>query len=130
MDQALVLYDRDCGFCTWSAEQLRRWDGASGRLRFAPIQSGEGDRALAGMDPERRLASWHVVADGRVTSAGAASVPLLRRLRGGGPLSWLASRLPRTTEFAYERLAAQRGRLGELLGQQACAVDPSSPRRA
>ena len=128
MDQALVLYDRDCGFCTWSAELLRRWDGDRGMLRFAPLQSQEAEPHLGGMDPAVRAASWHLVADGQVVSAGAAIPPVLRRLRGGGPLAWVAQRLPRTTEVAYRHVASRRDRLGAMLGRQACSVDPSRPR--
>jgi predicted DCC family thiol-disulfide oxidoreductase YuxK len=128
MGHAVVLYDRDCGLCTWSAERLRAWDGGRERLRFVPLQAPEADELLAGMEPERRYASWHVVADGDVRSGGAASVPVLRRLPGGRPLAWIAERLPRTTEFAYRRVTARRERLGELLGREACSVDPSRPR--
>jgi predicted DCC family thiol-disulfide oxidoreductase YuxK len=128
MDQAAVLYDRDCGLCTWSAERLRGWDGPRDRLRFVPLQSAEADELLGSMDRDRRYASWHVVADGQLRSAGAAAVPVLRRLPGAAPLAWLAERLPRTTELAYRAVTVRRDRLGALLGQQACAVDPSRPR--
>jgi len=130
MAQATVLYDRDCGLCTWSAEQLRRWDGHRERLRFVPLQSSEADELLGDMDPGLRFASWHVWADGEVVSAGAAAVPVLRRLPGGRPLAWLVQRLPRTTELAYREVTARRERLGALLGREACAVDPSRPRAA
>jgi predicted DCC family thiol-disulfide oxidoreductase YuxK len=128
MDQAQVFYDRDCGFCTWSAERLRAWDGGRERLRFVPLQSPEAGEILRDLDDERRFASWHVVAGGEVRSAGAAFVPVLRRLPGGHPFAWLAERLPRTTEFAYRRVTAHRHQLGELLGREACNVDPSRPR--
>jgi predicted DCC family thiol-disulfide oxidoreductase YuxK len=128
MDRAVVLYDRDCGVCTWSAERLRAWDGSRQRLRFVPLQAPEADELLGGMDAEQRYGSWHVVADGHVRSAGAASVPVLRRLPGGRPLAWLAAQLPRTTELAYRRVTEHRDRLGELLGREACSVDPSRPR--
>jgi predicted DCC family thiol-disulfide oxidoreductase YuxK len=128
MERAAVLYDRDCGLCTWSAERLRAWDGPRERLRFVPLQSPEADELLGSMDHDRRYASWHVAADGELRSAGAAAVPVLRRLRGGAPLAWLVERLPRTTELAYRAVTARRGRLGALLGREACAVDPSRPR--
>jgi predicted DCC family thiol-disulfide oxidoreductase YuxK len=130
MAQAVVLYDRDCGLCTWSAERLRAWDGPRERLRFVPLQSPEADQLLGSMDHDRRLASWHVAADGEVRSAGAAAIPVLRRLPGGAPLAWLAERLPRTTELAYRAVTNRRDRLGALLGREACAVDPSRPRAA
>jgi predicted DCC family thiol-disulfide oxidoreductase YuxK len=130
MDQAVVLFDRDCGLCTWSAERLRAWDGRRARLRFVPLQSAEADDLLAGMERERRFASWHVAIAGEVRSAGAAAAPVLRRLPGGRPLAWLVERLPRTTELAYRAVTVRRQRLGALLGREACAVDPSRPRAA
>ena len=123
-----MLYDRDCGLCTWSAERLRAWDGHRERLRFVPLQSAQADEVLGGMDRERRFGSWHVAAGGEVRSAGAAAAPVLRLLPGGRPLAWLAERLPRTTELAYRWVTARRDRLGALLGKEACAVDPSRPR--
>ena len=49
---------------------LRRDPG--GRLRVATIQGAEGERLLAAIPPERRLASWHLVDDdGRLRSGGA-----------------------------------------------------------
>ena len=130
MDQAVVLYDRDCGLCRWSAERLRAWDGRRERLRFLPLQSAEADAYLAHMDRDRRLASMHVAAAGGLWSAGAAAAPVLRRLPGDRPLAWLAERLPRTTDLAYRMVAARRERLGALLGREACSVDPSRPHAA
>ena len=128
MESAVVLYDRDCGLCTWSAERLRAWDGRRERLRFVPLQSPEADELLSEMDHVRRSASWHVVAGGEVRSAGAAAAPVLRLLPGGRPLAWLAERLPRTTELVYRWVTARREQLGAMLGREACAVDPSRPR--
>jgi predicted DCC family thiol-disulfide oxidoreductase YuxK len=130
VDDTVVLYDRDCGLCTWSAERLRAWDGRRERLRFVPLQSAEADAFLGDMERDRRFSSWHVVADGEVHSAGAAAAPVLRRLPGGRPLARLAERLPRTTELAYRIVTARRERLAALLGREACAVDPSRPRTA
>jgi predicted DCC family thiol-disulfide oxidoreductase YuxK len=130
MDEAVVLYDRDCGICTWSAERLRAWDGPRERLRFVPLQSAEADELLGDMDRNRRFASWHVATGGRIHSAGAAAAPVLRLLPGGHPLAWLAERLPATTELLYRKITARRDQLGSLLGREACAVDPSRPRAA
>ena len=112
MDEAVVLYDRDCGICTWSAERLRAWDGSRQRFRFLPLQSAEADGLLGDMDGDRRFASWHVAAEGRIHSAGAGAAPVLRLLPGGRPLAWLAERMPRTTELAYRKITARRDQLG------------------
>jgi predicted DCC family thiol-disulfide oxidoreductase YuxK len=123
--RATVLYDEDCGFCRWAAERLRRLD-RRGELRFAPIQSPEGERLLARLTPEQRLDSWHVVApDGRVRSSGAALPEVLRRLPAGSLPAAVAERAPRATEVAYRFVANRRERWGRMLGHDACRVDPS-----
>jgi predicted DCC family thiol-disulfide oxidoreductase YuxK len=128
MDVVTVLYDRDCGFCAWSADKLRRWDGHRKRLRFVPLQAAETDGLLGPMSHDERFASWHVVTQGRVSSGGAALGPVLRALPGGFPAAVIVERFPRTTESVYRLVSANRLRLGAVLGQAACAVDPSRPR--
>jgi predicted DCC family thiol-disulfide oxidoreductase YuxK len=125
MDRHLVLYDEDCGFCRWSLDRLLRWD-RDGRLRAVSIQSEEGDRNLADLRPEDRLASWHLVTpDGRRYSGGAAAGPIARLLPAGAPIAFLAGTFPRTTDRLYRWVARNRDVLGRRLGEQACAVDPS-----
>jgi predicted DCC family thiol-disulfide oxidoreductase YuxK len=129
VDRTVVLYDEDCGFCRWSADLLRRWD-RRGLVQFAPLASDEATGLLAGLDRETRFASWHVVTgDGSVYSAGAAVPELLLRLPGGSAPAALARRMPRATDRAYRIVAANRDRLGRMLGGRACAVDPSRSRR-
>jgi predicted DCC family thiol-disulfide oxidoreductase YuxK len=107
-----ILYDDDCGFCKVSLGLILLWDRRR-RLRPVPIESDEGDRLLAGMDHERRLASWHLAAPGAApASAGAAFPPLLRLLPGGAPLAWASARLPGLTERGYAAVASRRGILG------------------
>jgi predicted DCC family thiol-disulfide oxidoreductase YuxK len=125
MEGHVVLYDADCGFCRWSLDRLLRWD-RHGRLRAAPIQSEEGERLLADLSEEDRLASWHLVTlDGRRYSGGAAAAPLARLLPGGPPVALLADTFPRTTDRLYRWVARNRDSLGRRLGEEACAVDPS-----
>ncbi|MCD6021745.1 MAG: transrane protein [Actinomycetia bacterium] len=126
-----MLYDEDCGFCRWSLDRLLRWD-RHGRLRAAPIQGEEGDRLLADLSQEDRLASWHLVApDGRRYSAGEAAGPLARLLPAGAPVALLAETFPRTADRLYRWVARNRDSLGSRLGEEACAVDPSRwPRRS
>jgi predicted DCC family thiol-disulfide oxidoreductase YuxK len=125
MDRHLVLYDEDCGLCRWSLDRLLRWDRHD-RLRATPIQSDEGDRLLADLSEEDRLASWHLVTpDGRRFSGSAAAGPMARLLPAGAPLALLAGMFPRTTDRAYQWVARNRDSLGRRLGEQACSVDPS-----
>jgi predicted DCC family thiol-disulfide oxidoreductase YuxK len=113
--QDVVLYDQDCAFCNWSIEKILAWD-RSKRLRAVPIQSEEGERLLARVDPEARLDSWHLVSsDGGLFSAGAAAEPLARTLPWGRPLAAFFAAFPGPTERAYRYVAAHRERWTRLL---------------
>jgi predicted DCC family thiol-disulfide oxidoreductase YuxK len=113
--ELLVLWDRDCGFCAWTLARFLRRDRA-GRLRTAAIQGSHGDRLLAHLPRDARLASWHAVdEDGRVTSAGAALTEVLRRLPGGRVPAALTARLPGLTERGYAAVAGHRSALSRLL---------------
>jgi predicted DCC family thiol-disulfide oxidoreductase YuxK len=121
-----VLYDEDCGFCRWSADKLRAWD-ARGRLTFSPIQSTKGAELLHTVPAVERLDSMHAVApDGRVWSGGQAVRVVLAELPGGSALASMAARFPGTTERIYRLVARHRNRLGQVLGQRACNVDPTN----
>lgn len=130
MERAVILFDNDCGFCRWSLSKILAWD-RHGQLRPVALQSPDADDLLKGMDPERKMASWHLLApDGRTYSGGQAVSPLARLLPAGAPIAWLASAFPRTTDRAYWWVARHRDRLGRALGERVCAVDPvRRPRR-
>jgi predicted DCC family thiol-disulfide oxidoreductase YuxK len=107
-EQAIVLYDRDCGFCRWSLAVLLRWDRAH-RLWPSPIQSPVGDRWLAGMPSTLRLASWHVVTrDGGVTSAGPGLAVAAALLPGGRPVAAVLRALEPAVAAAYRFVATHR----------------------
>jgi predicted DCC family thiol-disulfide oxidoreductase YuxK len=115
MPEATLLYDSDCGFCRWCLGKVLAWD-RRGSLRPVSLQSEEGERLLAGVPEEERLASWHLVdRDGAVRSAGAAFPSLFRLLPGGAPLATLTSRTPRATDRAYRWVAGNRSRWGRLV---------------
>ena len=118
---ARILYDADCGFCRWSLGWVLRWDRAH-RLEPVALQDPRAAGLLAEIEPELRLASWHLVgADGGVASAGAAAAPLLRLLPGGAAPAWLFERAPGVVERAYARIAGARGLLGRRLSAAAIA---------
>ncbi|TMK36842.1 MAG: DUF393 domain-containing protein [Actinobacteria bacterium] len=124
-----VLYDGDCGFCRWSAGKLRAWD-TRGRLTFTPIQSAEGAELLQPLSVAERLESMHAVTpDGRVWSGGQAARVILAELPGGRNLSSIAATFPGATEWLYRLVARHRDRIGRLLGQRVCSVDPSAMQR-
>jgi predicted DCC family thiol-disulfide oxidoreductase YuxK len=112
--ESLVLYDQDCAFCKWSLDKILAWD-RSKRLRAVAIQSEEGEQLLAGVDPQLRLDSWHLVSDGKVFSAGAAAEPLARLLPWGRPLAAVFGAFPGLTERAYRYVAGHRDRWARLL---------------
>jgi predicted DCC family thiol-disulfide oxidoreductase YuxK len=113
-EELVVLYDRDCGFCKWSVDKLLAWDRRR-RLRPLAIQSEEGGRLLAPIPPERRLDSWHLVADGELRSGGAAAPRLFAALPGGPPLAAVLRAFPRATDRAYGWVAGHRDLLARLL---------------
>ena len=95
-------------------------------MRALPIQGPEAEALLVGMDPARRVASWHLATtDGAVRSGAAAVAPLARMLPGGRPIAYVAELFPGLTEVAYGLVARHRGTLGRLIGAKACSVDPS-----
>jgi predicted DCC family thiol-disulfide oxidoreductase YuxK len=118
-----VLYDSDCGFCKWSLDKILAWD-RDDRLRPVAIQSPEGQELLAGVPPEERLDSWHLVEPGgRVNSAGDGAPPLARVLPGGRPLAFVFGRFPRTTERAYRFVAGHRDWFARRIGiDDACEL--------
>jgi predicted DCC family thiol-disulfide oxidoreductase YuxK len=125
MDQWVVLYDQDCGFCRWATGKLLAWD-RRGRLRSVALQSSETDQMLPGMGRDQQMAAWHLLTpNGRVRSAGRAVAPLLRLLPGGRPLAVVAESFPGTTDRLYDWISRHRERMGSLLGAQRCAVQPS-----
>jgi predicted DCC family thiol-disulfide oxidoreductase YuxK len=116
-----VLYDHDCGFCRWSVARLLAWDRA-GRLRALTIQSPEGQRLLADLTPEQRLASAHAIdAAGRRTSGGDALAPVAALLPGGAPLAALARRAPGLARAGYRAVAGRRTLFGRLVSDAAKA---------
>jgi predicted DCC family thiol-disulfide oxidoreductase YuxK len=125
MEQWVVLYDQDCGFCRWAMGRLLAWDHR-GRLRAVALQAHEVNELLPGLDRHQQMASWHLLTpDGRVRSAGRAVAPLLRLLPGGRPLAVVAESFPRTTDRLYDWISRHREHLGSLLSAQRCAVQPS-----
>jgi predicted DCC family thiol-disulfide oxidoreductase YuxK len=114
-EPSIVLYDEDCGFCKWSIGKILAWDRAR-RLRTLPIQSDEGARLLASVEPDRRLDSWHLISSGKLYSGGAAAAPLARLLPGGRPLAALLGAFPPATACAYTYIARRRDRWSRLLG--------------
>ncbi|HWG08842.1 MAG TPA: DUF393 domain-containing protein [Solirubrobacteraceae bacterium] len=118
-ERAFVLYDGDCGLCTWLLAGLLRLDRAE-RLHPIALQRPEADELLADLAPAERLDSWHLISEAGVRfSAGAALVPLLELLPRGHALAAPFARLPGITERCYRWTAQHRTQLSRLLGSGA-----------
>jgi predicted DCC family thiol-disulfide oxidoreductase YuxK len=115
MPKTTLIYDQDCGFCRWCLGKVLSWD-RRGEVRPVQLSSPEADRLLAGMPPDQRAASWHLVDEqGTVHSAGAGFPPLLGLLPGGGPLAAATARAPRVTDRTYRWVAGNRSRWGRFV---------------
>jgi predicted DCC family thiol-disulfide oxidoreductase YuxK len=121
MDRPVLLYDHDCGFCRWSLARVLKRD-RDAVLAVAPIESPTGDRLLAHMDREARLASWHLaLPGGRVHSGGAAFAPLASAIGRWSAVGRLAERFPRAAAAAYRLVAGNRSRLSRFVPASAKA---------
>jgi predicted DCC family thiol-disulfide oxidoreductase YuxK len=119
--RAVVLYDRDCGFCVWSLAWLLAWD-RDHRLRPLALQEETARAMLSGMDREQMLASAHLVTPaGAVHSGGDAVEPILRLLPGGVRLAPVARAMTGASRVGYNWVARNRGPLGRPVGEAAKA---------
>jgi predicted DCC family thiol-disulfide oxidoreductase YuxK len=123
--RTVLLYDSDCGFCRWAVDKILAWDHRR-RLTAVALQDPDADALLPGVDSDTKMRSWHLVTpDGTVHSGGAGAAPLLRLLPGGRAPAAFLSAFPGVTGRAYGLVARNRDRFGRLVGESACAVDPS-----
>ena len=130
--KAIVIYDRDCGFCRVSLALLLSWDRGRA-LRPLPLGTPEADRHLADLSEDERNASWHLVcadaergSSGAVTgdgptrfSAGAALAPALRLLPAGRVPAALFTCFAGASERGYRWVAGHRGALGRFVPARA-----------
>jgi predicted DCC family thiol-disulfide oxidoreductase YuxK len=118
--RAVLVFDGDCGFCTWSADRLRRWSGSA--LVIVPWQRADLG-ALGLTEQECATAVQCVAPDGRF-SGGRAVARALQGCRQpwhsvGQVLAWPA--LQPLVERGYVMVAANRHRLPG--STPACALD-------
>lgn len=110
-----VLYDAECGFCTWILVCLLRWDRAR-RLRPMALQCSQAGRLLYDVPPSGRMASWHLISPtGARHSGGAGIIQVLRLLPGGRIPARPLARFPSFTESAYRWVAEHRSQLSRLI---------------
>lgn len=125
--RALMIYDGDCGFCTYWA---RRWrHKLEPALDIAPLQ----DRRRVPSDlPARRLEeAVHLVdPDGRVFTGAAAVFKALALDRRYAPLWWLYRKLPGfrpVSERVYRWVADHRGLVSRWTRWMRRRTPPSGP---
>ncbi len=117
----LVFYDEECGYCRWSVAKLLRFD-RDRRLRLIAIQSPQGERLLADVAPELRLESAHLIdGDGKLFSGGAAAAPIAAALPSLARSAPLLRRLSRPVNAGYNLIAANREKVGRLVGSSSRA---------
>jgi predicted DCC family thiol-disulfide oxidoreductase YuxK len=115
----VVLYDADCGFCTWALSALLRCDRGA-RLRPIALQRSEADDLLRELMPAERMASWHLISPtGERRSAGAALAPLLRVLPAGLLPAAALARFPRLADRGYRWVAEHRSQLSRWVPSRA-----------
>ena len=131
----VVLYDRDCAFCSWTARQLWSIDRYR-RLSFVPLQEASTARSAvvrSAVEGRPLGDALHVVdqRDGRLAGGGDALLAILDALPGGHWFrAWAALPLIRAiAAVGYRLAAANRARLGQWLGLDArrCVVPAGRP---
>jgi predicted DCC family thiol-disulfide oxidoreductase YuxK len=110
MSREVLVFDGDCGFCTWSAARMERW--AAGALDVVPWQLA--DLVALGLTEEQCSTSVQFVGADGVASGGAAVGRALLRChepwRTAGRLLALPWLRP-LVERGYVIVAANRHRL-------------------
>jgi predicted DCC family thiol-disulfide oxidoreductase YuxK len=111
----IVLYDGACGFCKWILGGLLRLD-PDRRLRPLALQRPEAGALLSELDPDLRMASFHLVSpDGELSSAGKALPALLGLIRGGSRPAAALARFPAITAASYRWIAEHRTQLSRVV---------------
>lgn len=105
-----MVFDGDCGFCTWAADRLRRW--SEGRLEVLPWQVT--DLEPLGLTAEECAGALQLVGPGVHAAGGEAVARALRECRQPWRLVGAVLAMPvvaPAAEWGYARVAANRHRL-------------------
>lgn len=117
MADAILVYDDDCGFCTWWADALAE------RADLELVGFSELEAPLRDRLPENYEGCSHLLADGTRYSCGASIEEALARSDLGGPARPAIERL-RTLEpyndlreWGYRRVSGNRSFWGRLVSK-------------
>ena len=117
MADAILVYDDDCGFCTWWADALAE------RADLELVGFSELEAPLRDRLPENYEGCSHLLADGTRYSCGASIEEALARSDLGGPARPAIERLrtlePYTDlrEWGYRRVSGNRSFWGRLVSK-------------
>jgi predicted DCC family thiol-disulfide oxidoreductase YuxK len=125
-----VLFDGDCGICSWCRDFAERHEHA-GRLRLVPFQLAD----LEGLSPgltlhEAGRMAWFIKPDGRRYGGARCVFEVLKRLDGlWHVLGWMGANPVISTPVTplYWLVANNRHRISARLGMTACAVPQRTP---
>ena len=109
--ETTLVFDGDCGFCTWSVDMAKKW--IRPRARIVPWQRA--DLAALGLTEEQcQLAVQWVSASGDVRAGGRAVAALLRSSPAPWPVLGALADVPGIAQLVdalYRLIAANRYRL-------------------
>ena len=117
----IVLFDGDCGFCSWTANLLHRLDRGRA-LHLVPLRSAA--EALVDAPAAQDLRDTLHVRDrtGRWERGSAAWLRIARAVPALRPIA-VAARVPLVRwwiHLLYRLVAGNRHRLSRLLGLESC----------
>jgi predicted DCC family thiol-disulfide oxidoreductase YuxK len=124
-----VLFDGDCGICSWSRDFAERHD-RDGKLRLVPFQLADLDALSPGLTlHEASRMAWFIKPDGTRFGGARCVFEVFKRLDGLWPvLGWLGANPVISTLVTpiYWLVANNRHRISARIGLTACAV-PQRP---
>ena len=119
MLEPTLVYDDDCGFCTWWADYFdERTD-----LRIVGFSDLPEYPAVRERLPEYYEECSHLVTEDRIYSCGASIEEALRRYDSGGPVGDAVEFLrnfedyERIREWGYRQVADNRDKWGQLVSK-------------
>lgn len=114
---AVLLYDGECGLCRAAVRGARAL-ARRGSIKPVAAQSDRGRALTPEMSDEERMASFHLVEDGRVVSGPEALAPTIRHLRVVAPAARVLERkgvVYRAAAATYHWITPRRRSLSRFI---------------